>query len=359
LTKQVEVMRAKRAEYFDGQKLNQYPTVPGVDPNAARKDLSADQIKAFNAARDESAYMSTLEELVRPAAARAFHFWNRMKQLEIDLDIAKMQAANRVAVAPEYPKRPTEMREKLIKAIQDIGAERAKEDTDYNARKQKFTEDRAKAEMEIQAEVEKFAADEIKINNEIRELKRQLEELKVKEIIAHNITHVHGKILNPDVPNRIAFIDIGARERAVPGLKFLVGRRGTQGSFDYKGKVEVKKAWMTYCEVAIIETYDPKTRPIVEGDLLVNPLFSKDGAVRVAFVGEERPVRLRYSVDEATRRIKEMGGEVGKVGLDVDYVIFTEGTSSKPRESYEDFKKAVFLEIPIAEASEIFRFLGD
>jgi hypothetical protein len=282
-----------------------------------------------------------------------------MKQLEIDLDVAKMQAANRVAISPEYPKRPTEMRDQLIKAIQKVGEERTAEDAQYNTRKTKFTEDRAKAEMEIAAEVEKYAADEIKINNEIRELKRQLEELKVKEIISHNITFVHGKILNPDLPNKTAFIDIGARERVVPGLKFLVGRRGTQGSFSFKGKVEVKKAWMTYCEVSIIEVYDPKERPVVEGDLLVNPLFSKDGPVRVAFVGEERPVRLRYSVDEATRRIKEIGSDVGKVGLDVDYVIFTEGTSSKPRESYEDFKKAVFLEIPIAEASEIFRFLGD
>ncbi len=357
LSEQVELMRKHRAEYVSGDALNKFPLIQ--DPKAPPKMLTQDQVKAFDSARDESEYMDTLEELVRPAAARAFHHWNRMKQLEIDLDVAKMQAANRVAIAPEYPKRPTEMRDQLIKAIQAIGEERTKEDTDYNTRKTKFTEDRAKAEMEIQAEVEKYAADEIKINNEIRELKRQLEELKVKEVISHTITFVHGKVLNPDVPNKIAFIDIGARERVVPGLKFLVGRRGTQGSFSYKGKIEVKKAWMTYCEVSIIEIYDPKERPIVEGDLLVNPLFSKDGPVTVAFVGEERPTRLRYSVDEATRRIKEIGSDVRKVGLDVDYVIFTEGTSSKPRESYEDFKKAVFLEIPIAEASEIFRFLGD
>jgi len=357
LGRQVELFRTKRSEYVSGEALNKLPLVP--DKQAPPKQLTADQIKAFHAARDESEYMGTLEDLVRPAAARTFHYWNRMKQLELELDVAKMQAANRVAIAPEFTPRPSALRDLLIKAIQTVGEERAKEDADYNTRKTKFTEDRAKAEMEIQAEVEKFATDEIKINNEIRELKRQLEELKEKEVIAHEISFVHGKILNPDIPNKIAFIDIGARERVVPGLKFLVGRRGVQGKFDYKGKVEVKKAWMTYCEVSIIEVYQPKERPIVEGDLLLNPLFSKDGPVVVAFVGEERPVRLRYSVDEATRRIKEIGSEVRKVGLDIDYVVFTEGTSSKPRESYEDFKKAVFLEIPIAEASEIFRFLGD
>ena len=32
---------------------------------------------------------------------------------------------------------------------------------------------------------------------------------------------------------------------------------------------------------------------------------------------------------------------------------------TQTRESYDPYKKAVFLEIPIADASEIFRFLGD
>jgi len=208
--------------------------------------------------------------------------------------------------------------------------------------------------------VEKFASDEIRVNNEIRELRRQLEELKVKEVISHELSFIHGKILRPDVPNKTAFIDIGARERVVPGLKFLVGKKGMHGKFDYKAKVEVKKAWMTYAEVAIVEVFNPKERPVVDGDYIVNPLFSKDRPIVVAFVGEERPTRLRYSVDEATRRIREIGSEVRKeVALDVDYVIFTEGTSSKPRENYDAFKKAVFLEIPIAEASDVYRFLGD
>jgi hypothetical protein len=116
---------------------------------------------------------------------------------------------------------------------------------------------------------------------------------------------------------------------------------------------------MTYCEVAIIESYD-KDKPVVEGDHIVNPLFHKERPIVVAFVGEDRPLKLRYNVDEASRRIKEIGSEVRKdVSLDVDYVVFTEVGSQKTRESYDPFKKAVFLEIPIADATEIFRFLGD
>lgn len=58
------------------------------------------------------------------------------------------------------------------------------------------------------------------------------------------------------------------------------------------------------------------------------------------------------------------GSEVRKdVTLDVDFVIFTEGKSEqggvREPKSYEGYRKAVFLEIPVAEASDIYRFLGD
>src|SRR5204863_1911334 len=144
---------------------------------------------------------------------------------------------------PQSSKNTEATRGALQKYIARLNEEIAREKTQFNERKTKFNEDKTKAETETAAEVEKYAADEIKVNNEIRELKRQLEELKVKEIIKHEINFVHGKIIRPDVPNKIAFINIGSRERVTPGLKFLVGNRGVQGKFEYKAKIEVKKAW--------------------------------------------------------------------------------------------------------------------
>jgi hypothetical protein len=349
-------MKKWRDEYISTGALEKFPLIP---PEKGDGRLPKDAADKFTRARDESAYMRTLQELVNPAISRTNHYKNRMEQLALDLQSAQEQKKSRDTVAPEIPKKKEETIASLQKEIARLNEEIAREKTQYNERKTKFNEDKTKAEGETAAEVEKYAADEIKVNNEIRELKRQLEELKIKEVITHEINFVHGKILKPDVPNKIAFINIGSRERVVPGLKFLVGNRGVQGKFEYKAKVEVKKAWMTYCEVAILEIYD-KDRPVVEGDGIVNPLFSKDRPIILAFVGEDRPLRLRYSVDEATRRIKEIGSEVRKdVSLDVDYVVFTEAGSQKTRESYDPYKKAVFLEIPIADATDIFRFLGD
>jgi len=353
-----EAMKKWREEYVSVSALEKFPLVPPLQGTEVPK-IKKDDADKFNRIRDESAYMRTLQQLINPAVSRTNHYKNRMEQLQVELQIAEGQKKSREEVAPQIPKKKEETRAALQKEIARLNEEIAREKTQYNERKTKFNEDKTKAEGEIAAEIEKYAADEIKVNNEIRELKRQLEELKVKEVIKHEINFIHGKILRPDVPNKTAFINIGSRERVVPGLKFLVGNRGVQGKFDYKAKIEVKKAWMTYCEVAIIESYD-KDRPVVEGDAIVNPLFNKERPIVVAFVGEDRPLRLRYSVDEAARRIKEIGSEVRKeVTLDVDYVVFTEAGAQKTRESYDPYKKAVFLEIPIADATDIFRFLGD
>ncbi|MHC4606341.1 MAG: BRCT domain-containing protein, partial [Planctomycetota bacterium] len=127
-----------------------------------------------------------------------------------------------------------------------------------------------------------------------------------------------------------------------------------------KGEIEVKKVWMTYSEVSIIEVYDVDA-PLVDGDLIVNPLYNPRRPVRVVFAGEERLNMKKFpSTVEAANRIREMGGTVQeKVGLDTDYVIFTESRKKAQRDVYSNFKKAILLEIPIAEVDDIFRFIGD
>ncbi len=356
-SKAADSLKKWRQEYWSPEHLNKFPFTP-PDKGEVKK-LTDQDVSRFNEAREATRYRDTLEQIIDLAVQRTSHFKNRMEQLAIDLRIAQDQAKAIAEIAPKIPERKEAMKAQLLSQIQKLQEEISKENETYTARKTKLTEAKAAADMEIQAETEKYAGDEIKVNNEIRELRRQLEELKVKEIISHEINFVHGKVLRPDVPNKSAFIDIGARERVVPGLKFLVGKKGPLGQFDYKGKIEVKKAWMTYAEVAVVEVFNPKERPIVDGDLIVNPLFSKERPVVVAFVGEDRPTKL-YSSDEAARRIAEIGSVVRKdVTLDLDYVIFTESKKDKDRVSYDAFRKAVFLEIPIAEAKDIYRFLGD
>jgi hypothetical protein len=198
-------------------------------------------------------------------------------------------------------------------------------------------------------------------NNRASKLQSELEDQKVKEVIRLEITTAHGKILNPDVPNRGAFIDIGSRDRVVPGLKFIVAKRGSQGKFEFKGKIVVKKVWMTYAEVAITDLYTHEF-PIVDGDLILNPLFHRQRPVVVHLLGEREPRLLRpnWNFNEASRRIIEIGSEVReKLTLDVDFIIRTEVGKSGSWDNVDGFSLAVLLGLPIEEASEIFKFLED
>jgi hypothetical protein len=345
-------MRKERDRYFSPERYALLPIEGGGKP------LPAEQVEQWKKQLPETGLYGSLQKIVELAAAWTSHYKTRADQLAGELAIAENRRTTVESIKADLPKRKSEYIELLQKEIEAINKQTAAENEAYSARKAKLAEDRQKAEQETAADVEKYAADEIKVLNEIRELRRQLEELKTKEVIKHDVTAVHGKILNPDIQNRTAFIDIGSRERVVPGLKFLVGKRGVHNKFEFKARVEVKKAWMTTSEVAILEVYDAG-RPVVEGDQIVNPLFSRERPLVVAFVGEDRPTRLRYTVDEASRRIREIGSTVRKdVTLDLDYVIFTEVGAQKQRDSYEAYRKAVFLEIPVAEASDLFRFLS-
>jgi hypothetical protein len=350
-----------RLEYWSAPRLGRLPL-------ETPKGLPQDQEVAFKKATEESGLYSTLQDQVVLAAAWTQLTKNRADQLQLELDAAKEMANSREAIKPEINKSKTLRAEELTKRIQGVNDDTAKENEAYTARKTKLSEDKTKSEMEIEAANAEYAQYQILIENKTKDLRRQLEELKIKEVISHEITRAHGKVLAPDIPNKMAFIDIGSRERVVTGLKFMVGKFGVGGHFEYKGKIEVKKAWTTHSECSINEVLS-KDRPIIEGDVIINPLFNKQRPVVVTFAGEERPARLRYAVDEATRRIREIGSEVRKdVSLDVDFVIFTTGTRDKTPDSYDVYKEAVFLEVPIAQAGRsadapdrpgIFDFLGD
>ncbi len=313
----------------------------------------------------EARLFPTLQSLVELYASRTEAQYNRMQNLKLELDIAKKRADNRAAAKQGFSKKKEDFIADMTERIARINQLIADENNTYNQRKTELTTVKDDSTRIAEEETTAFYNWEIRIKNETRELQRQLEELKVKEVIKVDISKSHGRILRPDVPNKVAFIDIGSRDRVVGGLKFLVARRGDQGRFEFKAEIIVKKVWMTYSEVAITQVYKTDY-PVIEGDLIVNPLFDKHRPIVVAFAGEERPLRVRpaWSIDEASRRIREIGSTVRKEpDLDVDFVIWTEagssGGSPKPPNQYKEYAKAQLLEIPIADAADMFKFLGE
>jgi hypothetical protein len=303
----------------------------------------------------------TLQQLVEVAALRVLYAKNLNDQLTLQKTIAETHAKSVTEMIGPVTQGKINYKAFLTEQIAEVNKLIQKEDEQYNERQKSLTEARDAANQGLEAENARYYDWELRMKNEIRERQRQLEELKIKEAIKFDLNSVHGKILRPDIPNKMAFINIGSRDRVVPGLKFMAAKRADQGKFHYKAEIEVKKVWPTYSEVSITKIFD-RDVPVIEGDAIINPLFNTRRPMVVCFAGEENVSKIRpaWDVQEASRRIREIGSEVrANLGLDVDFVIFTEAGAQRQQSAYPNFAKAVTLGVPYEEAAEIYRFLGD
>ncbi|GEM_PF-2486523 len=333
-------------------------TDPTVTATLQKKDQEFADL-AKNATGDKAG--NTLEELVVLAAARVIQAMMLMDQRRLEIELAETR---KQAISQNKDKLPAESlayNSELKTKCDDIKSKKNALDTASKIRVDSLTDQIGQERKKVEALRIDKNKENFRFTTAVNKLRGELDDLKVKEVIRFEVRESHGKILSPDIPNRIAFIDLGSRERVVPGLKFLVAKMGPQGKFHFKGKVLVKKVWMTYSEVAITEVTD-RNHPIVDGDVLVNPLFHPRHPVVVHFLGEREPKKIRpsWSVAEASRRISEIGSVVReKLSLDVDFVIYTEARANAPRDQDGGYKLAVLLGVPVEEASEVYRFLED
>ncbi|HEY3227034.1 MAG TPA: hypothetical protein VGK61_08590 [Planctomycetota bacterium] len=313
----------------------------------------------------------TLESLLIEMADRIALLQLRYERAKLEADLARAYAEKKTAARPEVLKDKEQFKARLQTMIKEVSDRIAAVDKAYNERKAGLTAQADKLKGEIEQEQAQFREFERRETGRIKKMRNDLEQMKQKEVLKHRVAVAHGKVLRPDTPQKSAFIDLGSRERVVPGLRFLAARIGFQGKFEYKAVLEVKKVWLDTSEVAIVRAIEGMG-PVIDGDLIVNPFYNPRRPVIVAFAGhvgdrafnlrsgENNPKPLRFSAKEAANRIKEMGSEARtSVTLDADFVLFTEVTTENTtRDSWPDYRKAVLLEIPIADAADYYEFLG-
>jgi hypothetical protein len=303
----------------------------------------------------------TLQDLAQVAALRVMHAKTYNDQLTLQKQIAEAYARSVEDMKEPVTKGKVDYANFLRAQIAEVNKVIAKEDETHGARKAELTTALDAATKGIEDENVRYGDWELRMKNDIRERIRQLDELKIKEAIRLDVNVAHGKVIKPDSMNKLAFITIGSRDRVVPGLIFVAAKRGDQGRYVYKAELMVKKVWPTHSEVAVTKVID-RNSPVIEGDVILNPLFNTRRPVVVAFAGEEAvsSVRPAHNLKEATRRIAEMGSVVrDTLTLDVDFLIFTESSGQKQMSAYPNFAKAALLGIPYEEASQLYRFLGE
>ncbi len=196
------------------------------------------------------------------------------------------------------------------------------------------------------------SAETLDLNNKVNSVDTALRELVKQEAIFHDLTEIQGRIVDPHQDEKFAFINLGSRDRLVRGLKLVVFVREPGGNVRWKGEVEVKEIYAESAKVSITETVD-RFDPIIEGDVVFNPLFSTSRPKKVAFVGEFG--KTKYSKEAAAIRIRNLGSIVqDQVTDETDFVIVGDSYQSDA-----NFEKAQLLSAPWRPHFEIFRFLGD
>ena len=320
------------------------------------KERQTEYLPAFLKLRqiDRQLSLATLEDCAE-VAGRSVEFAVADRE-RAKAELERRKSAVTIAQKRKGPIDETKQRsvEEIQKKIQEVVEERTKVESEFTPVSQKIEEQTQKEVQDREAAEAKHKAELLRLENEINELKRRLEEFKQREVIRYDITEVHGEVIEHDVEGKFAFIDLGSNQRVVKGLRFHCALPGEFGSLTYKGEIEVKKVWPTRSQVAITQTYDP-SRPILRGDVLVNPLFGTRRPKVVAFAGEPVSRRHHYSVNEATRRILEIQSTVKpETTVDLDFLIVTEAY-----EGDKNYLKAVELQIPIASASDVLKYLGE
>jgi len=195
--------------------------------------------------------------------------------------------------------------------------------------------------------------------------------LRTKEHVDYYVTwrDVHGYLEEPDTMNQRGWISLGSRHRVRTGMRFMVAQRGARNSFRYKGEVEVKRVFLTSSEVEITKVFD-KDKPLIHGDMLVNPFFSPERPLKIAFAGASKPPAHKFAIVEAKRKIVELGSEIQDApNFDTDYLMWTDfeakpageegGAGAGPGEYPKEWWTAAILGVPIATAKDLYRFLGD
>lgn len=321
--------------------------------------------------REESGLYSTLENLLGEQAARISVMQLRFERAALEAKLAKEYSEIRTTGKPEILKDKEQYKARLTAMIKEMDDKIREVDATFAQRKAALTAQAEQLRTSIEEEQAAFRDFERRETGKLRKIRNDLEQMKQKEVIQHRVNVAHGKVLRPDSVQKTAFITLGSRERVSPGLRFKVARIGREGKFEWKADIEVKKVWIDTSEVAIVRAYEG-AGPVIDGDLIVNPFYNPRRPVVVAFAGhvgdrtfnirspENNPKLLRFSAKEAANRIKEMGSEARMtVGLDADFVLFTEVTGTDTtRDSFPDYLRAVQLEIPIADAAEYYEFLG-
>jgi hypothetical protein len=205
--------------------------------------------------------------------------------------------------------------------------------SDFN---QQLRDEQARADSQSkgdQQRVDDLLASEATKDSAVRTLQRELENLRAsakREQATADATirslaqreqqsepeAADGALLSVSQDGSMVFLDIGGRDGLRRGTRFEVLRQGKGGVLTVMGSVEVRDVESDMALAGVLNETDPFD-PLLPGDLVRNPHFTRGEATRFYLLGD---FPLTLSREFVTERLESMGGEVDEsltVGTDV------------------------------------------
>lgn len=247
--------------------------------------------------------------------------------------------------------------DRLKGRFDELSKQLSEEGNAFAERVDSLTQEETKLREEAVTLTRKYQDEQMRIGNENSRLEQELQRLQQREALVRDITRPAGKILFADRNGRYAYIDLGQDSNVQEGMKFLVYRTGKGGVREDKGEVEVKHIYPTQVQVSITREDNDKD-PIIEGDLIENPLYRGPSALPrvVVLLGTFNQRDYHYTLDEIKARLVRAGVKIeDKVTIHTDYII-------KGTEIAEDdavYKQALLLSVPSVDMARILKYLGD
>ncbi len=217
------------------------------------------------------------------------------------------------------------------------------------------------------------------LSNMVRDLKGPVG--NVGELL---VSKPSGKIAKVSIEQGICYIDLGQKDRATAGLSFSVfpAQTGIPKDGKPKAKIVVVNVGDTISECRIVES--SKNDPIIEGDLLINVVFSSARTYNCVVEGEFDLYGTGKTDPLANLQVRTLienfGGKVADaISINTDFVIMGDEPPRPPKppddappavlrayldamKTYDYYKQvkasAIALQIPVLNTNRFLAFSG-
>ena len=237
--------------------------------------------------------------------------------------------------------------------------------------------------QEQRAETKRVVTKFDELQNRYGELKERLGQLQIRPQELITARQADGAVVTAKPGEEVVYIDLGRDAGLVLGLQFAVysAASGIPADGQAKARIEVVSIFPSAAECRIVEVHGRE--PILEGDLVANPVFDPGRSLRFMVVG-------RFDVDgdglvdpEGARQIESLvenwGGMVTReLSARVDFLVVggappkaysvgdptpeAQARYEKAKKLYDDYDEILqtsrALSIPILTQSVFMHFLG-